>query len=57
MREAILEYSGEPNMFTGAISLQDASPNARLVVLANDADRANFWDEYRCEGRESALKS
>ena len=42
MREAVLEYSGEPNMFTGAISLQDASPDARLVVLANDADRANF---------------
>jgi hypothetical protein len=42
IREATLEYSGEPNMFTGAISLQDAGPNARLVVLANDADRANF---------------
>ncbi len=42
IREAILEYAGEPNMFTGAISLQDAGPNARLVVLANDADRANF---------------
>ncbi len=42
IREAILEYAGEPNMFTGAISLQDAGPNARLVVLANDPDRANF---------------
>lgn len=42
IREAILEYAGEPNMFTGTISLQDAGPNARLVVLANDADRANF---------------
>ncbi len=42
IREAILEYAGEPNMFTGAISLQDAGPDARLVVLANDADRANF---------------
>lgn len=42
IREAILEYAGEPNMFTGAISFQDAGPNARLVVLANDADRANF---------------
>ena len=36
------KFSEEPNMFTGAISLQDAGPNAKLVVLANDADRANF---------------
>ena len=42
IREAILEYAGEPNMFTGAISLQDAGPNSTLVVLASDADRANF---------------
>lgn len=42
IREAVLEYAGEPNMFTGAISLQDAGPNSTLVVLASDADRANF---------------
>ena len=40
--EAIWEYAGEPNRLTGAMSLQDAGPNARLVVLANDGDRANF---------------
>ena len=36
------KFSEEPNMFTGAISIQDAGPNARLVVLAKDRDRANF---------------
>jgi hypothetical protein len=42
VREAVLGYAGEPNMFTGSVSLDGVQPGWHLVVLANDPDRVNF---------------
>ncbi len=42
IREATLRYAGEPNLFSGSISLDGVREDAHLVVLAHDADRANF---------------
>jgi hypothetical protein len=42
VREVALDYAGEPNMFTGSISLDGVRPGWHLVALANDPDRVNF---------------
>ena len=42
IQEAALRYAGEPNLFTGSLSLEGVGEGAHLVVLAHDADRANF---------------
>ncbi|NIM51667.1 MAG: hypothetical protein GTO22_20875 [Gemmatimonadales bacterium] len=42
VREARLAYAGEPNIFTGRISLGGLSGGERLVAVASDPTRANF---------------
>lgn len=42
LREQTLTYAGEPNIFAGTISLRDIPSGATLIVLAADAERANF---------------
>lgn len=42
VRSASLRYAGEPNLFSGTVSLSEGPAGAELVILVTDADRANF---------------
>ena len=48
VREAVLEYTGEPNIFTGEIAVGSVPEGAVLVVVAADPSRQNF-------GRSTAM--
>jgi hypothetical protein len=47
IRETRLGYAGEPNMFSGGLSLDGVAEGGYVVVVVSDPDRENFGSSRR----------